>query len=66
VKIVVKGNQSNNSTAVREAVLSGLGIAVSPTWLFGDAVNEGVLKVVLKDYQPTPLPIHVVYRRDRF
>lgn len=57
VKVNVQGNfQANNSTAVREAVLSGLGIVVSPIWLFGDAVNQGALKVVLKEYQPTPLP----------
>lgn len=67
VKVNVKGNfQANNSTAVREAVLSGLGIAVSPIWLFGDLLNCGVIKVILKDYQPTPLPIHAVYRRSRF
>ncbi len=67
VKVNVQGNfQANNSTAVREAVLSGLGIAVSPIWLFGDAVNQGALKVVLKEYQPTPLPVHAVYRRGRF
>lgn len=67
VKVKVKGNfQTNNSTAIREAVLSGLGIAVSPIWLFSDLVNHQKVKVVLKDYQPTPLPIHAVYRRSRF
>ncbi len=67
VKVKVSGNfQANNSVAVREAVLSGLGIAVSPIWLFGDKVDQGGLKIVLKEYQPTPLPIHAVYRRGRF
>ena len=66
-KVKVSGNfQANNSVAVREAVLSGLGIAVSPIWLFGDKVDQGGLKIVLKEYQPTPLPIHAVYRRGRF
>jgi DNA-binding transcriptional LysR family regulator len=67
VKVAVSGNfQANNSTAVREAVLSGLGIAVSPIWLFGDILPQGTLKVVLQDYQPTPLPIYAVFRRGRF
>ncbi|GAA6617880.1 LysR substrate-binding domain-containing protein [Scytonema sp. NUACC26] len=67
IKVTVSGNfQANNSTAVREAVLSGLGIAVSPIWLFGDILHQGTLKVVLKDYQPTPLPIYAVFRRGRF
>ncbi len=67
IKVKVSGNfQTNNSAAVREAVLSGVGIAVSPVWLFGDAVNTDAVKVVLNDYQPTPLPIYAVYRRGRF
>lgn len=67
IKVEVKGNfQANNSTAIREAVLSGIGIAVSPIWLFGDSINNGKLKVILKEYQPTPLPIYAVYRRGKF
>lgn len=67
VKVKVNGNfQANNSIAVREAVLAGLGIAVSPVWLFGDQIDRGDLKIVLKAYQPIPLPIHAVYRRGRF
>lgn len=66
-KVTAKGNlQVDSSTAIREAVLSGLGIAVSPVWLFGDLLQSDHLKIVLKDYQPLPLPIHAVYRRGRF
>ncbi|WP_242041533.1 substrate binding domain-containing protein [Leptolyngbya sp. FACHB-261] len=67
IKVRVDGNlRANNSAAVREAVLSGLGIAVSPVWLFSDALRQGKLSVVLKEYQPTPLPIHTIYRKNRF
>lgn len=67
VQVMVKGNlQVDNSTAVREAVLAGVGIAVCPVWLFGDLLQSDILSVVLKDYQPVPLPIHAVYRRGRF
>lgn len=67
IKVKVNGNfQANNSTAIREAVLSGIGIAVSPSWLFGDTIREGILKVILQNYQPISLPIHAVYRRSRF
>jgi DNA-binding transcriptional LysR family regulator len=66
-QVTVKGNlQVDGSTAVREAVLAGLGIAVCPVWLFGDLIQSDSLKVILKDYQPIPLPIHAVYRRGRF
>jgi DNA-binding transcriptional LysR family regulator len=66
-QVVVRGNlQVDSSTAIREAVLSGVGIAVCPVWLFGELLTSNCLSVVLKDYQPIPLPIHAVYRRGRF
>ncbi len=67
IQIMVKGNlQVDNSTAVRAAVLAGIGIAVCPIWLFGDLLQSDSLKIILKDYQPVPLPIHAIYRRSRF
>lgn len=67
MKVIVKGNlQVDNSTAVREAVLAGVGIAVCPVWLFGELLQLDHLRIILKDYQPLPLPIHAVYRRGRF
>jgi DNA-binding transcriptional LysR family regulator len=67
VQVIVNGNlQVDNSTAIREAVLSGLGIAVCPVWLFGELLTSDSLRVVLTEYEPIPLPIHAVYRRGRF
>jgi DNA-binding transcriptional LysR family regulator len=67
IKVRVNGNfQANNSTAIREAVLAGIGIAISPVWLFGDVINTDKLKSILLDYEPTPLPIYAMYRRTRF
>lgn len=67
IKVRVGGYfQTNSSVAIREAVLSGLGIAVAPVWMFGEDIYRGNLQVVLQNYQPTPLPIHGVYRRSRY
>lgn len=67
IQVTVSGNfQTNSSIAIRAAVYAGLGIAVSPVWLFGDAIQSGSLKVILASYQPVPLPIYAVYRRGRF
>jgi len=67
IQVTVTGNlQVDNSTAIREAVLSGLGIAVCPIWLLGDLIQSDRLKVILNDYQPMSLPIQAVYRRGRF
>ncbi|MBW4471460.1 MAG: LysR family transcriptional regulator [Stenomitos rutilans HA7619-LM2] len=67
IKVVVNGNfRASNSAAIREAVLSDLGIAVTPIWLFVDMLDQGKLRVVLKDYQPTLLPIYAIHPRGRF
>ncbi|MGQ4646371.1 LysR substrate-binding domain-containing protein [Lyngbya aestuarii] len=66
-KIKVTGNfKTDSSVAIRQAVLSGIGIAVAPVWLFSDEFHRGTLQVVLQEYQPTPLPICAVYKRSRF
>lgn len=62
----IRGNaQSNNSEAVREMVLAGLGIALSPLWLFFDDLNTGRVVPLLQDYIPQPLPIHAVLAANR-
>ncbi len=65
--IKVKGNvRVDNSVAIRQAVLSGLGIVFAPIWLVGDELNTGKLKMLLADYSTNPMPIYAVYRRGRF
>lgn len=66
-QVIVKGNfQTDNSTAIREAVVAGVGIAVCLVWLLGELIQSDSLRVILKDYQPISLPIYGVYRRGRF
>jgi DNA-binding transcriptional LysR family regulator len=65
--VTVGGNlQVNNSMALREAVLAGIGIGTSPMWAFNDGIRERSLKVILEKYEPAPLPIQAIYRRGRF
>lgn len=62
ISIPVIGRLSSNSpTGIREAVLSGLGIAMSPIWIYGNDIAEGRLVTILDKYLPTPLPIHAIY-----
>lgn len=66
-KIRVRGRFStNNPDAIREAALAGMGIAVTPIWLINNYVEQGQLKVILKDYTPTPFEIHTLYPERRF
>jgi len=56
----------NNPRTIREAVLAGLGIAVTPIWLMDDCIKTGQVKVILDEHVPTPLEIHAVYPEKRF
>lgn len=53
--------KADNSEGVREGVLGGLGIAVIPTFAFGNEIKAGSARVLLKDFEPRQLPMHAVY-----
>lgn len=66
-KINVSGRFSTNSPAVmREAVVAGMGIGVTPIWLVEDLLKQGKLKTILNDYTPVPFEIHAIYPERRF
>lgn len=56
----------DNSEAVREGLLAGLGIAVIPAFAFSDEITRGVVKVLLKAYEPKLLPLNAVYPSRRY
>lgn len=61
-KVRVKGRISTSSPdTMREAALQGFGIAVAPTWLVQDSVDDGSLKAILTDYMPTPMELNAIY-----
>ncbi len=57
---------ANSPDAIREAVLAGVGIAVTPTWLVNDCIERGELRNILCQYTPTPLDIHAIYPERRY
>lgn len=67
VTIRAQGNlQTNSSEVVRAAVLSGMGIGYSPTWLFGDELARGELQVLLPDWPASPMPVHLISPSQRW
>ncbi|MBX9927231.1 MAG: LysR family transcriptional regulator [Hyphomicrobiaceae bacterium] len=65
--IEVRGRyKADNSEAVREGVIAGLGIAVIPAFAFSTEIESGQIKVLLKSHEPKPLPMHAVYPSRRF
>jgi DNA-binding transcriptional LysR family regulator len=52
-------------TSIREAVLSGLGVAVLPDWMVQDDLLAGRLVRLLPEWSARDLPVHVVYAGHR-
>jgi DNA-binding transcriptional LysR family regulator len=54
--VQVKGNfKVNNSQAVREAILGGLGIGLLPTFVVGAHMGPAQLRILLPEYKPVGL-----------
>lgn len=48
--VQVKGNvRSNNSESIRQLVLSGVGLSLSPSWLFREDLQAGRVQAVMAD-----------------
>lgn len=53
--------QMNNSLALREAVLQGAGVTLTPTFVVGADIRAGRLRAVLSDYAAMEVSIYAVY-----
>ncbi|MDE2052035.1 MAG: LysR family transcriptional regulator [Gammaproteobacteria bacterium] len=59
--VQVQGNlQTNSSEVIRAAVLAGMGIGFSPTWLFEEELASGAVQHLLPDWEAAGIPIHLV------
>jgi DNA-binding transcriptional LysR family regulator len=56
----------DSADALAEAVRADLGIALVPAWLLGPDIEQGRVAVLLDDYYPPSLPIHIVYPETRW
>ena len=56
---------SNNGEVLRESAIAGVGIALLPTFIVGDAIKAGALQVVLPDYCPPPITAYLAYATNR-
>jgi DNA-binding transcriptional LysR family regulator len=68
ISVPVKGRYQTNSTeGNRAGIINGLGIGFTPIWqLQGGQGEADDIVVLLKDYEPMPLPISAVYPSKRF
>lgn len=56
----------NNSDALRQAVLSGLGIAMMPSWHYPDLWQNESLETLFDDYELPSYPMYAVYPSRRY
>ncbi|MHB1655281.1 MAG: LysR family transcriptional regulator [Burkholderiales bacterium] len=57
--------RSNHGHALRMMALAGFGIIMQPEVLLADDVMAGKLAEILKEFWPSPRPMHLLYSRDR-
>ncbi|WP_373474171.1 LysR family transcriptional regulator [Sphingorhabdus lacus] len=57
---------ADNPNALRIAALSGAGIAVNARWLFERDLETGTLVEILPDFEPVPMPIHIMLPSGRY
>jgi DNA-binding transcriptional LysR family regulator len=55
----------NSSEVAIEAALSGHGVTRVLSYMIGRELADGRLQIVLSDFEPAPLPIHVLYSEGR-
>jgi DNA-binding transcriptional LysR family regulator len=56
---------SNNGEVLRDAAIQGLGIALLPTFIVKDPLQEKRLEIILTDYHPLDLTLWAVYPVNR-
>jgi DNA-binding transcriptional LysR family regulator len=57
--------RSNSADILRAAALSGLGIALLPSWAVGDDLRSGALTRILPGCEPPPSAVYAVYPSNR-
>jgi LysR family transcriptional regulator, regulator for bpeEF and oprC len=57
--------RTNDAEQIRAAVLSNLGLAHTPGWLFASEIASGTVRRILRDYEPPNLSISAVHPSGR-
>jgi len=56
---------SNNREVLKDAAAKDQGIAVLPTFIVGDALQQGQLRTVLTDFKPPDITLCALYPSHR-
>lgn len=64
VRLTPRMATTTNDSAISAAV-AGFGLARVLSYQIADELRDGRLQIVLTDYEPAPLPIHIIHREGR-
>lgn len=65
--IPIKGVMTaNNGNLISDAVINGMGIASLPTFIIGDAIREGRVKIIMDSWRPQAETISLLYPSSRY
>ena len=66
LRVHVHGNfKANNGHSIREAMLAGAGVALTPDWLVHEELQSGNVVALLPEFAPAPLEVNAVYPSGR-
>jgi DNA-binding transcriptional LysR family regulator len=66
IGVTVKGRyRVNNSLALRQCLLEGIGLGSAPAWLVQDLIDTGALIHLLPKWKLPSQPVHLVYPPNR-
>ena len=51
----------NNGEVLAKAAIAGEGYVLQPTFIVGEAIQQGKLKIILPDFEPEPMALYAVY-----
>ena len=67
VVVPIRGSlRANHGEVLHRAAIDGLGLALQPTFIAGDALAAGLLRAVLSDYRPAEMSAYAVFLSRKF
>jgi DNA-binding transcriptional LysR family regulator len=58
--------RTDSAAAAHAAVAGGLGLGLAPLWQIRCLVDDGVVEVILEEFETAKIPIHVVWPPAKF
>lgn len=58
--------RTNSTAAMHAAVARGTGLGLAPLWQIRSLIDQGVVEIILEEFEATRMPIHAVWPPTKF